>query len=168
MLGCSRLDAPVVRARSVLAAPILVVAALAAACGGGSGDVKTFTLEVRDGDDVTDLYTRGIIKAVDLCTGDAGLVRAQWTFDDDDADKPVVQQYTNPGTRGAAGPQSVDCAVIPRNPDGSPRQLPTVETSAGGADQPAEDDGPSSQSQDEGGQGATSTPTAGPSSTAQP
>ena len=122
MRGRLRPTVPTALAGSAVA--VLVV--LPTACNEDPELVETFTIDVRDGDDVDDLYARAIIRAVDLCTSDTGLVRARWRFDEDDVDEPVVRRYTSPGAGGEPEPQAVDCAAIPRNPDGSPRSLPTI------------------------------------------
>jgi hypothetical protein len=148
---------PALRARRALRLlPAAGVAcALLVGCGGSDAKVKSFTLDVEPSDTVNTLFQRGLAKAVDLCTVNAGLLQVKWSFDGEDVDKPVVQDYTS---KQPKYPTYITCDAV----KGDLQDGNAVTTLTSAADEAVPDDQDvSSQDQDEGGKGAESSSTSG-------
>ncbi len=136
-----------------------VACALLVGCSSSDSKVKSFTLQVEPSDTVNTLFQRGLAKAVDLCTVNAGLLQVKWSFDGDDVDKPVVQDYTSKTPRY---PTYITCDAVKGDlQDGN--SVTTV-TSAADAAVPDDQD-VSSQDQDDGGKSAESSPTSAAAAT---
>lgn len=98
-----------VTAAAAFGAAFAALVGCAGGIGGDSGEVETFDVDFDVVEDAQGVYTQSLMKAVDRCGAPDPPLQVRWTFDDDDVENPIAQEYIRDEY-----PSFIDCSTIQR------------------------------------------------------